>query len=202
MPPSRRRHAGIPSGQPYSTVIMSCPIRRRSSAERAVLSQSRTGSPPLSVRKKIAETLFPGFSDTATVYHAWYGGGGFRVAILSFHPLRLMLQIAFALLGYLRAFLRSRHSLGLEILALRQQLAVFKRRRPRPQPRRRDRLFWAALRSLYLFLVSVSQARGAVQSSPSPVSARFFYFRSTRLGCPLRAGRPHCRPQRATGEAC
>src|ERR1017187_1278033 len=60
-----------------------------------------------------------------------------------------MTQVLLALLKYLLAFLRSRHDLGLEILALRQQLAVFKRRHPRPRHQRRDRLFWVALCSLW-----------------------------------------------------
>jgi hypothetical protein len=51
-----------------------------------------------------------------------------------------------ALFLYLRAFVCSRHDLGLEILALRQQLAVLKRRRPRPRLNRMDRLFWMTLR--------------------------------------------------------
>ena len=75
LPASRCRHVGIPSGQPYSTVIMSCPTRLRSSAESVILSQSRTGSPPPSVRKKIAGTRFAGFSGTIIVYHRWYDGG-------------------------------------------------------------------------------------------------------------------------------
>ena len=60
-----------------------------------------------------------------------------------------MLQLVSALLLYLRTFLRSRHDLGLEILALRQQVAVFKRKHPRARLRQRDRLFWVALRSLW-----------------------------------------------------
>jgi hypothetical protein len=59
-----------------------------------------------------------------------------------------MIPLASTLFSYLLAFLRSRHDLGLEILALRQQLAVFKRRRPRPLLKRRDRLFWVALCSI------------------------------------------------------
>ena len=45
------RLVGIPTGQPNSTVWISCPIRRRSSAA-IDLSQARTGSLPASVRKK------------------------------------------------------------------------------------------------------------------------------------------------------
>ena len=36
--------------------------------------------------------------------------------------------------------------IGLEIAALRQQLVVFKRKRPLPLLRNLDRLFWVALR--------------------------------------------------------
>jgi hypothetical protein len=46
----------------------------------------------------------------------------------------------------LRALLQTRGDSALEILALRQQLAVLKRKRPRPQLNRLDRIFWTALR--------------------------------------------------------
>jgi len=48
-----------------------------------------------------------------------------------------MIQVALAVLACLRTFLRSRHDLVLEILALRQQLAVLKRRH-----RAGFRLYW------------------------------------------------------------
>ena len=54
-----------------------------------------------------------------------------------------------ALLAYIRAFWLPRHKLALETAALRQQLAVFKRKQPRPRLCRADRLFWTALRQLY-----------------------------------------------------
>lgn len=60
-----------------------------------------------------------------------------------------MVLFASALLSYLRTFLRSRHDLGLEILTLRQQVAVLKRRNPRPHLKRSDRLFWVALRAFW-----------------------------------------------------
>ena len=53
------------------------------------------------------------------------------------------------LFAYLRAFLRTRHDLGLEILALRQQVAVLKRKHPRARLNNVDRLFWIALRRLW-----------------------------------------------------
>ena len=60
-----------------------------------------------------------------------------------------MTQLIVAMLAYIHSFLRSRHDLGLEILALRQQLAVLKRRHPRPPLKRGDRLFWVALSALW-----------------------------------------------------
>jgi hypothetical protein len=41
-----------------------------------------------------------------------------------------MITFLFATLTYLRAFLVSRHNLGLEAAALRQQLTVYKRKQP------------------------------------------------------------------------
>jgi hypothetical protein len=46
----------------------------------------------------------------------------------------------------LRVFVRSRADLALEIVALRQQVAVLKRKRPRPPLTTHNRLFWIALR--------------------------------------------------------
>jgi putative transposase len=47
-----------------------------------------------------------------------------------------------------RAIIRSRHTLVLENLALRQQLATLAHRR-RPRLDRADRLFWIALRAVW-----------------------------------------------------
>ncbi len=60
-----------------------------------------------------------------------------------------MIPLFVGLLTFLSAFLRSRCSLGLEILALRQQLCVLKRKRPRPRLRTQDRMFWILLRWLW-----------------------------------------------------
>src|SRR5437867_10282143 len=46
------------------------------------------------------------------------------------------------LVGTLRSCLRTRRELALENLALRQQLAVWKARQPRPELTATDRLFW------------------------------------------------------------
>src|ERR1700678_1769706 len=60
-----------------------------------------------------------------------------------------MVTLACALLAYLRAFFLPRHRLALEAVALRQQLAVFKRKQPRPKLNPDDRLFWVVLRRLW-----------------------------------------------------
>jgi hypothetical protein len=60
-----------------------------------------------------------------------------------------MVSLIVAMLAYSRAFILPRHRLGLETAALRQQLAVFKRKQPRPKLRKVDRVFWVALRHLW-----------------------------------------------------
>jgi putative transposase len=60
-----------------------------------------------------------------------------------------MVPSVLALVFYLRCFLVTRHRLALESAALRQQLAVFKRKQPRPRLQHLDRLFWVALRRLW-----------------------------------------------------
>ena len=47
------------------------------------------------------------------------------------------------------ASFRSRNDLGLELVALRHQLVVLKRKNPRPELSRWDRLFWLTLRRLW-----------------------------------------------------
>ena len=49
-------------------------------------------------------------------------------------------------IAVVRVFFRSRSDTALEILALRQQVAVLKRKRPRPVLNSFDRLFWSTLR--------------------------------------------------------
>jgi putative transposase len=67
------------------------------------------------------------------------------VVIKPYFMLPLLLDLA----AVVRAFFVGRTHLALEILALRQQVAVLKRKRPRPKMKRIDRLFWTALRSLW-----------------------------------------------------
>ena len=60
-----------------------------------------------------------------------------------------MVTLACAVVAYLRSLFLPRHKLVLEAVALRQQLAVFKRKQPRPKLDGLDRLFWIALRRLW-----------------------------------------------------
>src|SRR5690242_7934496 len=55
-----------------------------------------------------------------------------------------------ALLAAFAVFFRSRRDISLEVLALRQQIAVLKRKRRRPMLSRLDRLFWIMLRMVWL----------------------------------------------------
>ena len=48
-----------------------------------------------------------------------------------------------------RVFFRSRADTALEILALRQQLAVLHRKQPRPRLHPADRFFWLTLRRVW-----------------------------------------------------
>jgi len=58
---------------------------------------------------------------------------------------RRVLSLLITVLAAARSALRTRGVLALENLALRQQLAVLRRRRPRPPLAWTDRLFWVAL---------------------------------------------------------
>jgi hypothetical protein len=60
-----------------------------------------------------------------------------------------MVQVLIALLSALLIFFRSRSDIALEILALRQQVAVRQRQRPRPPLNSGDRLFWTTLRRIW-----------------------------------------------------
>ena len=58
----------------------------------------------------------------------------------------VLVESVLSCLAVLRVFFQTRGDTALEILALRQQLAVLKRKRPRPQLDRLDRIFWTVLR--------------------------------------------------------
>ncbi len=57
-----------------------------------------------------------------------------------------MFKSVMCLFGWFSAFLRCGNSLGLEIVALRQQVSVLKRKSPRPRLSPWDQLFWVFLR--------------------------------------------------------
>ena len=60
-----------------------------------------------------------------------------------------MAGFIFALLAAVRVFFRSRGNTALEVLALRQQVAVFKWKRSRSRMERLDRLPWTTLRRIW-----------------------------------------------------
>jgi hypothetical protein len=60
-----------------------------------------------------------------------------------------MTQFFIAALAALGVFFRRRGDTALEILALRQQVAILKRQRPRPLLNSGDRLFWTTLRHIW-----------------------------------------------------
>ena len=60
-----------------------------------------------------------------------------------------MLDLILAFLAAIRVFFQTRVDLSLEVLALRQQVAVLKRKRPRPPLNSTDRFFWTTLRKLW-----------------------------------------------------
>jgi hypothetical protein len=57
-----------------------------------------------------------------------------------------VLDFILSFIAAIRTFFRSRSDTALEVLALRQQVAVLKRKRPRPPLNSLDRLFWPTLR--------------------------------------------------------
>ncbi len=60
-----------------------------------------------------------------------------------------VLQFIVSLLAVVRIFLSTRSDAALQVLALRQQLAVLKRKRPKPPLNSLDRLFWSTLRRFW-----------------------------------------------------
>jgi putative transposase len=66
-------------------------------------------------------------------------------SIFTLDTVGLMIHALLAFVSILASAFRHRQGLVLENLALRQQLAVYHRRHPRPQLRQRDRLFWVWL---------------------------------------------------------
>src|SRR5215469_10311285 len=66
-----------------------------------------------------------------------------------------MVRFLLAFLSWFNAFFRSRHDLGLGLVALRQQVGVLKRKNPRPRLILWDRLFWLSFRRFWSKWASV-----------------------------------------------
>ena len=58
-------------------------------------------------------------------------------------------EFILSVLAVVRVFCQSRSDTALEVLALRQQVAVLRRKRPRPMLNSLDRLFWTVLRKTW-----------------------------------------------------
>ena len=88
-----------------------------------------------------------------------------------------MLHLITAFLAAIRVFFRSRVDTSLEVLALRQQVAVLKRKRPRPSLNRLDRFFWTSLRHIWarwsdvLVIVKTGDGDRMASGGLSPVLA-------------------------------
>jgi hypothetical protein len=88
-------------------------------------------------------------------------GSAFEINDLSLAPLggrsstgcllqrHFVAQYVLTIVAVIRVFFRSRTDTALEILALRQQVAALKRKRPGPALHSMDRLFWTALRRFW-----------------------------------------------------
>jgi transposase InsO family protein len=100
----------------------------------------------------------------------------------------VMVIFVFGTLAYVRAFLITRHSLAMEAVTLRQQLAVYKRKQTRPKLDRFDRLFWVFVRRIW-----VNWSEALILVRPDTVVSwhragyRLFWKWRSR---PRRVGRP------------
>ena len=100
----------------------------------------------------------------------------------------VMAALLVAVLTYCRAFFISRHCLGLEVAALRQQLVVFRRKQARRRLCALDRAFWVALHRLWPGWVNalIIVKPGTVVSWHRAGFRLFWRLRSR----PRRMGRP------------
>ena len=103
-----------------------------------------------------------------------------------------MTRLLLAFLSWFGAFFRSRHDLGLELVALRQQVGVLKCKNPRPQLSPWDRLFWLGLRRWWS-----KWARVLVVVKPETVVGwhRAGFRGYWRFLSPRRPGRPKITPE-------
>ena len=103
-----------------------------------------------------------------------------------------MIRFLLAFLSWLGAFFRFRHDLGLELVALRQQVSVLKRKNPRPRLSLCDRLFWLGLRRWWSQWASV---RVIVRPETVVGWHRAGFRRHWRFVSPRRPGRPKISPE-------
>ena len=103
-----------------------------------------------------------------------------------------VLEFLLSLLAALRVFFRSRSDTALEVLALRQQVAVLKRKRPRPTLNSLDRLFWTTLRRFWSRWADVL----VIVKPETVVGWHRAGFRSTGAGDPGRAAAGRRSPTR------
>ena len=103
-----------------------------------------------------------------------------------------MTRLLLAFLSWFGAFFRSRHDLGLDLVALRQQVGVLKRKTPRPQLSLCDRLFWLGLRRWWS-----KWARMLVVVKPETVVGwhRAGFLGYWRFLARRRSGRPKITPE-------
>lgn len=79
----------------------------------------------------------------------WPVAGGLVGPLEPCYKSEFVLQFILSTLAATRVFFRSRSDTALEVLALRQQVAVLKRKRPRPTLNSLDRFFWMTLRRFW-----------------------------------------------------
>src|ERR1700686_3113196 len=107
-----------------------------------------------------------------------------------------MLEFLFSVLAALRVFVCSRSDIALEALALRQQVAVLKRQRPRPTLTRFDRFFWTTLRDLWprwsdvLLIVKPETVVRRHRSSTVTVGSRPLAVAASTSTCPATSPGP------------
>ena len=103
-----------------------------------------------------------------------------------------MIRFLLAFLSGFGSFFRARHDLALELVALRQQVGVLKRKNPRPQLSPWDRLFWLALRRWWSKWTSVL----VVVKPETVVGGHRAWFRGYwRFLSRHRSGRPKITPE-------
>jgi hypothetical protein len=104
----------------------------------------------LSITASLLNSTFRAFdgSRLKATYSRWAWKPTNRHPLLRGHR-RLMPEFMLSMLAVIRVFCQNRSDTALEILTLRQQIAVLKRKRPRPVLNPLDRLFWRTLRHFW-----------------------------------------------------